>query len=103
MVRLPASIHDEYVIDINRRRCRVLGPADWLEGRAWHCATVRPLAIVNDLLAETGAAPRAFTLYCGGNEGMALLLDLAIVDAVRSSGLLDTCNVPQLPIDGGQS
>ncbi|WP_432825009.1 hypothetical protein [Dactylosporangium sp. CA-092794] len=101
VVRLPTSDDDEYVLNINGRRCRVWGPADWSGRQAWHSATVRPLAVVNELLAECGATARVFTLYCGGNEGTALLLDPAVVDAVRLSGLVDPYNVPELPIDGG--
>ena len=67
-----------------------------MEQRAWETATVRPLAVINDLLAEAGAIPRLFTLYTGGNEGIAWLLDPRIVAAIADSGLLSDREVPAL-------
>ena len=67
-----------YVEDINGRRCLVLDAEDWRYNSPWFEATVRPLAIVNDLLAAAGASVRVFTLYTGENDGRALLLDPAV-------------------------
>jgi hypothetical protein len=44
------------------------------------------LAVVNDLLDETGTNVRAFTLYAGGNEGLALLLGPRVPEAMARSG-----------------
>jgi hypothetical protein len=87
----------EYVVDINGRRCLVLAADDWRDDAPWLRATVRPLAAVNDLLAQAGTPIRIHTLYAGGNEGLALLLDPAIVDVVRSSSLIPDRDVPELP------
>jgi hypothetical protein len=95
--RLSAS-EDEYVLDINGRRCVVLDADDWRYNAPWYEATVRPLAVVNDLLARAGSPTRVFTLYAGDNGGIALLLDPAVVDAVRHAGLLDQRDLPALPV-----
>ena len=90
---------EEYVLAINGRRCRILGSGDWDDD--WYCATVRPLAMVNDLLAEAGAKVRVFTLCAGGNEGQAFLLDPEVPAAMARSGLFSPDNVPELPsLDG---
>lgn len=82
---------DDYVIDVNGRFCRIrTAEEDWRE------ATVRPLAVVNDLLSAAGTPLRVFTLYTGGNEGLALLLDPRIVQAMRLSGLYDRRELPEL-------
>ncbi|MGI5180306.1 hypothetical protein ACQEVZ_28705 [Dactylosporangium sp. CA-152071] len=88
---------ESYVLGINDRRCPVLDADDWRYNSPWLEATVRPLAVVNDLLAAAGTPVRVFTLYAGENDGLALLLDPAIVDAVRRSGLVDDRNTPELP------
>jgi hypothetical protein len=96
-VSFPHRVEDgNYVVAINGRRCVVWTPQDWEEQRAWETATVRPLAVINDLLAEAGATPRLFTLYPGGNEGIAWLLDPRIVAAIADSGLLKDREVPAL-------
>ena len=97
--RLAKSIDDDYVLHINGRRCLVLDRDDWIYGRPWYDATVRPLAVVNDLLVEAGASARVFTLYTGGNEGAALLLDPQVIAAVARSGLIDAEDLPVLVID----
>jgi hypothetical protein len=50
-------------------------------------ATVRPLAAVNRLLAQAGAVERFFTLYAGGNGGIVLLIDPAVVAELVGGGL----------------
>ncbi|MEU8820818.1 hypothetical protein [Actinoplanes sp. NPDC048796] len=72
----------EYVVAISERPCVVWRPEDVRTDRHRELATIRPLAIINDLLAEAGAVPRLFTLYAGVNEGIAWLLDPQIVAAV---------------------
>lgn len=96
-VSTPRSVQDgDYVVAISGRRCVVWTPRDWVERRAWLTATVRPLAVINELLADAGAVPRLFTLYAGGNEGIAWLLDPRIVAAIADSALLEDQEVPAL-------
>ncbi|MFF5235529.1 hypothetical protein [Dactylosporangium sp. NPDC000521] len=101
-VRTVSENNDDggYVVEINGRRCLVLDADDWRYNSPWFEATVRPLAVVNDLLAAVGTPVRAFTLYTGGNEGRAVLLDPTVVDAVQRSGLVDDREVPELPLPG---
>lgn len=94
------DVAGEYVVAINGRRCVVWTPADWAAQRAWEVATVRPLAVINDLLAEAGAVPRLFTLSAGANEGIVWLLDPRIVAAVADSGLVKEGGVPALATHG---
>ncbi|MFI5912564.1 hypothetical protein [Dactylosporangium sp. NPDC051541] len=98
-VALPETDGDEYAVAINGRRCLVWGPDDWTYGRPWYTSTTRPLAIVNDLLAEAGAAVRVFTLHTGGNEGIAFILRPEIIAAIHRSGLLAPRDTPELPTD----
>jgi hypothetical protein len=71
-------------------------PQDWVEKGVWGVATVRPLAVVNDLLAEAGVVPRIYTLATGGNDGVAWLLDPRIVAAITESGLFEPDVTPAL-------
>jgi hypothetical protein len=91
------SIDDDYVIAINGRRCLVLGPDDWRYESPWYEATIRPLSLVNDLLADPAATVRVFTLHAGGNDGLAILIDPRIVDAMAHSGLIGANDLPILP------
>jgi hypothetical protein len=59
-------------------------------------ATVRPLAVVNSLLAQVGAPARIFTLYTGGLSGLAYLMDPRVAQAMRLSGLYDRRELPEL-------
>jgi hypothetical protein len=59
-------------------------------------ATTRPLGVVNKLLAQAGATVRLFTLYTGGSQGLAYLVDPRVVHALRMSGLYDRRELPQL-------
>jgi hypothetical protein len=86
----------EYVVDINGRRCLVLDAGDWHGNLPWLLATVRPFAVVNGLLVEAGAPVRVHTLRAGGNDGLALLLDPAIVEVVRGSGLIYDRDLPEI-------
>ncbi|GAA3343974.1 hypothetical protein GCM10020358_45290 [Amorphoplanes nipponensis] len=97
LVSYPDSVEDgDYVITINGRRCVVWTPQDWVANSPWAVATVRPLAVINDLLAEAGAVPRVYTLYAGGNDAEAWLLDPRIVAAIAESGLIREGAVPAL-------
>jgi hypothetical protein len=67
------------------------------EDFAWYSATVRPLAVLNHLLKEAKAVVRFHTLYTGGNDGCALLIDPAITTAMRAAGKLTRGETPYLP------
>ncbi|MEU9475473.1 hypothetical protein [Streptomyces sp. NPDC048191] len=88
---------DDYIVSINGIRCMVLRPEDWEGGDPWALSTVRPLAVVNQLLAAAGrSALRAHTLYAGGNEGLVFLMDPRAAEAMRASGLFPEHEVPAL-------
>jgi hypothetical protein len=91
---------NDYVVAINGHRCVVWTSDDWASQRAWKAATIRPFAVINDLLAEAGAVPRLFTLNAGGNDGIVWLIDPRIVDAVAASGLVRENGVPVLATRG---
>ncbi|WP_042416616.1 hypothetical protein [Streptacidiphilus anmyonensis] len=95
---------DDYVVAVNGVRCTVLRRADLEDGRDfWTPATVRPLAVVNRLLAGAAASPvRAHTLYAGGNDGLLLLLDPRAVAAMRASGLFPDHELPELATEQTQ-
>jgi hypothetical protein len=87
----------DYIIALNGRPCIMWTQDDWAApDRARWTATVRPLAVLNDLLAEAGAAVRLFTLYAGTNDGLTWLLDPRIVAAVRDIGRYQESDVPAL-------
>jgi hypothetical protein len=101
VVSRPRRVEEgDYVVAINGRRCRVLGPDDWRIGRPDYAATMRPLSVLNDLLAEAGSELRWFVLYPGTNFGLALLLDPAVVDAVAATGLIEPEQSPQRAVYG---
>lgn len=87
---------DRYVVEINGEPCLIWTEENAANEDAWAQATVRPLARVNELLAATGSGKRMFTLYTGGNEGLAYLLDPDVVAAVRASGLIESRDTPTL-------
>lgn len=87
---------DRYVVEINGEPCLIWTEEDVAYDNVWAQATVRPLARVNELLASAGSAKRMFTLYTGGNEGLAYLLDPDVVAAVGASGLIDGRETPDL-------
>jgi hypothetical protein len=98
LVSHPALVDgSDYVVAINDRRCLVWTSEDWVSGNPWWVSTVRPLAVVNDLLADAGALPRLHILTAGGNQGEAWLLDPRIVAAMADSGLIDGDSLPALP------
>jgi hypothetical protein len=98
LVNYPGSVESgDYVIAINGRRCVVWTPRDWAAGSPWRVSTVRPLAVINDLLAEAGVVPRLHTLHAGSNQGEAWLLDPRIVAAIAGSGVIKDESVPALP------
>ncbi len=96
-VNEPVKVDEgDYVVAINGRRCVVWRPEDWAAQRPWEVSVVRPLAVVNDLLAEAGATKRLFTLRAGSDDAIAWLLDPRIVAAVADSGLVRESGVPAL-------
>lgn len=96
-VSRPAGVQDgDYVVAVNGRRCVVWRPEDWSADRAWEVSTLRPLAVVNELLAESGVPHRLFVLGAGGNEGIAWLVDPRIVAAIVDSGLVNEAGLPVL-------
>jgi hypothetical protein len=85
---------ETYVVSINGRNC-VLWTAE--DGRwSWLTATLRPLLMVNDLLDAAGATVRVSTLSVGSNDGVALLLNPAVVAAMRDSGVIKSRDLPEL-------
>ncbi|MFE9693233.1 hypothetical protein [Micromonospora sp. NPDC005806] len=88
--------NDDYVINVNGVRCAVWTTEEWGDdGDLWAKATVRPLAVVNRLLAATTPV-RAHTLYTGGNEALLLLIQPGVPAAMRMSGLFPEREIPAL-------
>jgi hypothetical protein len=96
-VNEPIEVQDgDYIVAINGRRCVVWRPEDWSAHRAWEVSTVRPLAVVNDLLTDVGATNRLFTLGAGSDDAVAWLVDPRIVAAIVDSGLVSEDALPVL-------
>lgn len=90
----PDLENGDAVVVINGRRCVLWSPGDWETGLPWLTSTIRPLAVINDLLAEAGAIERVFLL----RDGVVWLLDPRIVEAVAASGAItDQHTFPILP------
>lgn len=87
----------DYILLINERRSTVWLEHEWEQGYQWEAATLRPVAVINQLLADAGSAVRAHTLYAGTNDGLVLLLDPRAVQAMRDSGLFPEHELPELP------
>lgn len=87
-----------YVVSINGNAILLWDHRSWTSDveveNPWLAATVRPLAALNALLANAGAVERFFTLYAGGNEGLALLIDPAVVAELVHSGLASRLELP---------
>ncbi|GAB3837084.1 hypothetical protein ACFPIJ_17240 [Dactylosporangium cerinum] len=84
------------MIALNGLRCTVWTADEWqAAGDMWKRATVRPLAVLNRLLADVSPV-RAHTLIAGGNEGLLLIADPRAVDAMRASGLFGEHGIPAL-------
>lgn len=85
-----------YVVEIEGVRCTVVAAGDWDAGvDVWAQATVRPLAVVNGLLADRTPV-RAHTLYAGRNDGFVLLIQPGVAAAMRASGLFPEQEIPAL-------
>lgn len=60
-------------------------------------ATLRPLAVLNRLLTESGSQRRFGVLYAGGNEGIAHLQPEAVWHVLRSIPAWGSKNRPTVP------
>jgi hypothetical protein len=89
-----------YAVTINGKSVEIYNGLDAFERTdesfPWYAANVRPLARVNELLAEAGAKERFFVLYPGTNDGSALLIDPAIPAAMTKAGFVDPKETPLL-------
>jgi hypothetical protein len=85
-----------YTVEINDIRCPILYADDLTFEPYWRLATLRPLATVNELLDATPARRRMHTLYAGGNEGLAFVMDPRVPAAMRASGVIPDNETPRL-------
>lgn len=81
----------DYILMINGIRCQIWEGAEWDYDAEppwdpWLVATLRPLAVINTLLATSGSTVRAHVMNAGGNDGVAILIDPKVVEAMRHSG-----------------
>ena len=80
-----------YAVSINGDAVFLYDENSWhavsVDDNPWFASTVRPLAALNRLLGQVGAVERFFTLYTGANEGLALLIDPAVVAELVRSGV----------------
>jgi len=100
--RLPHQ--GDYILMINGVRCQIWQGAEWDDDaeppwNPWLAATLRPLAVVNTLLADAGSAIRAHVMNAGGNDGVVILIDPAIVEAMRECGQYPQSAIPVLVSD----
>ena len=63
----------------------------------WMDCTLKPLAVVNRLLAEQHAAERVVVVTPGGNDGTAFLLPLDAIAVLASASVLDAQDRPVVP------
>ena len=85
------SSDDPYKVTINGTEVQVWDSDDEM---MWFTAVVRPLAVLNRLLAEAGSSERIVTLYTGGNEGIGYFLPEGAAEAIHRSGLLPERELP---------
>lgn len=81
----------DYIVTINGVRCRIWSGAEWdcdaePPWDPWLAATLRPLSVINGLLAACGSNVRAHTMNAGGNDGVVILIDPTVVSAMQQSG-----------------
>ena len=90
----------QYIVTINGREIEIYDGLDAFkhddETFPWFAAQIRPLARVNELLAEVPAKERFFVLYPGANDSVALLIDPEIVAAVAHAGFTEAKETPLL-------
>ena len=92
-----AGAEIDYVLDINDVRCTVWTCAEIEPRDLWYQATIRPVKVINRLLADIGADARVFTMYVGGNDGMAFILNPRVPAAMKACGLFKDRDVPSTP------
>lgn len=96
--------YGDYILMINGVRCQVWDAAEWdLDAEPpwdpWLAATLRPLAVINALLAARGSRVRAHTIDAGGNDGVAIPIEPGVVAAMRQCGDYPDSAVPVLVPD----
>lgn len=94
----------DYILMINGVRCQIWQRAEWDDDaepywNPWLATTLRPLAVINTLLADTGSTIRAHVMNAGGNDGVVILIDPAIVEAMRECGRYPDSAIPVLVSD----
>ena len=68
-----------------------------LSADPWTDCTLKPLAVINRLLAEGGADERIVVISPGGNDGMAFLLPLKVVGVLSESPVVEPEDRPVVP------
>ena len=94
-----AGADSDYVLAINDVRCTVWTREEIESRDLRYQATIRPVQVINRLLADIGADARVLTLYAGGNDGMAFILNPRVPAAMKASGLFKDRDVPSIPED----
>ena len=94
----------DYILMINGIRCQIWEGAEWdydaePPWNPWLVATLRPLAVINTLLAACGSTVRAHVMNAGGNDGVAILIDPRVVEAMRHSGEYPESAIPVIVAD----
>jgi hypothetical protein len=85
----------DYVLDINGVQCTVWTREEIESDDLWYQATIRPLKVINRLLAGIGTDARVFTLHTGANDGMALILN-RVPAAMQASALFKDRDIPSI-------
>jgi hypothetical protein len=91
----------DYIVMINGVRCQIWAGTEWDYDAEppwdpWLVATLRPLAVINTLLAACGSKVRAHTMNAGGNDAVVVLIDPIVVSAMRHSGDYPESAIPVL-------
>lgn len=94
----------DYIVMINGVRCQIWEAAEWDHNveplwDPWLAATLRPLAVINTLLAARGSSVRAHVMNAGGNDGVAILIDPRVVAAMQLSGEYPESAIPVIVAD----
>ena len=107
--RLSERLADEgdYVLMLNGFRCQVWKGSEWDYDAEppwdpWLAATLRPLAVINALLAACDSKVRAHVMNAGGNDGVAILIDPRVVAAMQQCGEYPDSAVPVLVADADE-
>lgn len=89
----------DYVLMINGVRCQIWEGAEWDYDAEppwdpWLVATLRPLVVINALLAASCSTVRAHVMNAGGNDAVVILIDPNVVEAMRHSGEYPESAIP---------